>query len=199
MPHAAQWNAQLSPYLVAVNEQLLVAPSAVLTSVVRALHVIRGVLQEVCLRALCVCWPLCHVFSRALTRVERASGGGVADPSLFCCRSCCCLCCCCCCCCCCCYRPRTPPPATHTHNHHRCRTARCMWSRATAACGRSSRRRLRRASTPMCGFTRAPGRQACSQTTPLPTACSRSPTSPTGGARCVAARCARCVRAGRHV
>ncbi|KAF8065752.1 rpsB [Scenedesmus sp. PABB004] len=46
MPRAPAWNAQLSPYLLQVNEQLLLQPSAVLLSVLRALHVIRGVLQE---------------------------------------------------------------------------------------------------------------------------------------------------------
>jgi len=47
MPRAASWNAQLSPYLLQVNDQLLLQPSAVLLSVVRALHVLRGVLAEV--------------------------------------------------------------------------------------------------------------------------------------------------------
>lgn len=47
MPRAARWNAQLSPYLLQVNDQLLLQPQAVLLSVVRALHVLRGVLQEV--------------------------------------------------------------------------------------------------------------------------------------------------------
>jgi hypothetical protein len=52
MPRAARWNAQLSPYLLQVNDQLLLQPQAVLLSVVRALHVIRAVLQEVrCARA----------------------------------------------------------------------------------------------------------------------------------------------------
>lgn len=46
MPRAASWNAQLSPYLLQVNDQLLLQPSAVLLSVVRALHVLRGVLAE---------------------------------------------------------------------------------------------------------------------------------------------------------
>jgi hypothetical protein len=47
MPRTARWNSQLSPYLLQVNDQLLLQPSAVLMSVVRALHVLRGVLQEV--------------------------------------------------------------------------------------------------------------------------------------------------------
>lgn len=47
MPRSARWNQQLSPYLLQVNEQLLLQPSSVLLSVVRALHVLRGVLQEV--------------------------------------------------------------------------------------------------------------------------------------------------------
>jgi hypothetical protein len=38
----------LSLLLLQVNDQLLVQPQAVLLSMVRALHVIRGVLQEVC-------------------------------------------------------------------------------------------------------------------------------------------------------
>lgn len=46
MPRSPSWNAQLSPYLMQVNDQLLVQPQAVLLSLVRALHVIRGVLQE---------------------------------------------------------------------------------------------------------------------------------------------------------
>lgn len=59
MPRTASWNGQLSPYLLQVNEQLLLQPSAVLLSVVRALHVLRGVLQEVrsfrSVRFMCVC------------------------------------------------------------------------------------------------------------------------------------------------
>jgi hypothetical protein len=47
MPRSARWNQQLSPYLLQVNDQLLLQPSSVLLSVVRALHVLRGVLQEV--------------------------------------------------------------------------------------------------------------------------------------------------------
>jgi hypothetical protein len=55
MPRAARWNAQLSPYLLQVNDQLLLQPQAVLLSVVRALHVIRAVLQEVRMYRFCCC------------------------------------------------------------------------------------------------------------------------------------------------
>lgn len=41
-----RWTGQLSEKLVHVNGQLLVEPEAVLTSVVRAMHVVQGVLQE---------------------------------------------------------------------------------------------------------------------------------------------------------
>jgi hypothetical protein len=41
------WTGQLSPHLVHVNGQLFVEPQAVLTSMLRALHVMRSVLQEV--------------------------------------------------------------------------------------------------------------------------------------------------------
>lgn len=42
-----RWTGQLNPYLVHVNGQLFVEPQAVLTSMLRALHVVRGVLEEV--------------------------------------------------------------------------------------------------------------------------------------------------------
>ncbi|KAI8463912.1 MAG: ribosomal protein S2, flavodoxin-like domain-containing protein [Monoraphidium minutum] len=41
-----RWTGQLSPHLVHVNGQLFVEPHAVLSSMLRALHVIRGVLEE---------------------------------------------------------------------------------------------------------------------------------------------------------
>jgi len=42
-----RWTSQLSDQLVHVNGQLYVEPQAVLTSMLQALHVVRGVLQEV--------------------------------------------------------------------------------------------------------------------------------------------------------
>jgi len=47
MPKVSSWNNQLSPYMLQVDGQLLMEPSAVLLSMLRALHVIRAVLQAV--------------------------------------------------------------------------------------------------------------------------------------------------------
>jgi hypothetical protein len=42
-----RWTGQLAEQLVHVNGQLLMQPQAVLTSTLRALHVVRGVLEDV--------------------------------------------------------------------------------------------------------------------------------------------------------
>lgn len=63
-----------------------------------------------------------------------------------------------------------------------CRTATCTLWRTTACWCRWSRPPPAAASTPTCGSTTTPGRQAASPTTPAPSGCSRRHTSPTGGA-----------------
>jgi hypothetical protein len=47
MPSSPAWNGQLNHVLLGVGDQKVVEPRQVLISMLRALHVVRAVLQEV--------------------------------------------------------------------------------------------------------------------------------------------------------
>ncbi|KAF8060103.1 hypothetical protein HT031_005042 [Scenedesmus sp. PABB004] len=74
MPRAPAWNAQLSPYLMQVNEQLLLQPSAVLLSVLRAGARAARAEREVQVRVA----PVVRADrAEALTRLDRRPRRGV--------------------------------------------------------------------------------------------------------------------------